>query len=1106
MHSTAVGGDWNDPATWEENLVPGSDDDVVITGPGTVFITGYNTSTHDACNNLTVMAGALLRHKTNSTRALDVFGTITNHGAITDTIVSGDLYIFAFGDIVNNGIWNNKRITMGGTVTQQISMGPGKYFGCADFIDNDNTSNIEVQSDIEFRNCDIDLNNAVLIMPVTKGGKLTILGGRITEAAITGNNGFLEMGDQAYLYENVSVSDVTLQGIVDVLVTTNILSGEIFVEGTLQNRINSSSSLQINGNITNGGIIQNTNNNFTLYITGDIYNNGTWQNSHTWLSGTGTHSLTQGPSGSFSGQNFYAEAGTGTITANSDIDFDGVNIDLNNSALIMPVTKGGKLTILGGRITEAAITGNDGFLEMGDEAYLYENVVVSDVTLQGIINVLGVTNILSGEILLEGTLQNRINGSSSLQINGNIFNEGIIQNTNNSFTLHITGNIYNNGTWQNTNTWLSGTGTHGISQGPAGSFSGQNLYAEAGTGKITAGSSIDLNGVNMDLNGTVLELDPAKGAGLSFTNGKLRDGIVYGNGNELSMDTDSYIESLTLHDFVLQGTVPVLTTGVTFEGNTIIEGTFKNYSASASVIFNGALTNNGTIENLINSLTLYVNGTFINTGSCTNWKIEFNSATDQEVACPGGGVIGARYIENTDPISKIIATDDLTFHTSIIDLNGGEIQMPLGKKFTLTGSSSQEGSLVDGTISGETFDYEGNEYAYIQNITFVPEVTLYGQVEVLSLVDFNGSLNNKGVLQLRSLSCTINASDRIINNGTIQDGTGNNLTINCQSHIINNGIWENYRTTLNGVDDQLIYLIAGKEITGEFRFDAMFTDPPYQWKWNGTNLNSADFTGETSDELIWEVPVSNNYYGYFGCQGAADTSRNILIRSGIIIDPVVQLQGPYNGIDMDTKLAVQGLIPLEQPFNMAPWNYNGDEEVPSIPTEIVDWVLVELRETNGGPETADENTIVMQRALLLRNDGRVVDPWNQTPEMKYDIEINDDIYMVIWHRNHLGVMSSTSIANLDSPAYYDFSESAEKAYGGTEALMDLGNGVFGMMGGDADYNQQITQQDKQGFWDPNAGMPCGYEPYDFTLDGQIDNRDKNQTWVKTLGKSTQVPE
>jgi hypothetical protein len=286
----------------------------------------------------------------------------------------------------------------------------------------------------------------------------------------------------------------------------------------------------------------------------------------------------------------------------------------------------------------------------------------------------------------------------------------------------------------------------------------------------------------------------------------------------------------------------------------------------------------------------------------------------------------------------------------------------------------------------------------------------------------------------------------------------------------------------------------------------MIEDPPYQWKWNGTNLNSSDFTGETSDMLVWNVPVSTDYYGYFGCEGAVDTSRNILIRSGIIVDPAIKLQGPYNGTDMDTDLAAQGLIPFEQPFNVAPWNYAGDETVTSVPPDIVDWVLVELRETTGGPETATADSIVMRRALMLRNDGRAVDPWNQTPELKYDIDLNDNIYMVIWHRNHLGVMSSVPISDGDSPAFYDFSESVDKAYGGADAQADLGNGVYGMMGGDADYSQTITEQDKLGFWTPNAGTQVNYQTYDFNLDGQIDNKDKDDTWAGNIGAESQVPE
>ncbi len=934
FHSISAGGEWTDTATWEENAVPSASDDVIITGPGEVYVVGYNASTHDECYNLTINPGALLRHKTNGTRGLDVFGTLLNNGTISDTTISGYVYIHTYGDIENNGIWNNRRLLFEGTGTQYVTCGSNNYFGCYEVNDNDNTSDIETLSDIEFRDSRIDLNNATLTLPVTKGGTLTILGGHISDAIIVGNFGNLVMDDISYINNNVTISDITLQGIVNINSNTNVMEGDIAVEGTLKNRTSSA----------------------TLYV------------------------------------------------------------------------------------------------------------------------------------------------------NGNLSNEGIIQNTNNYLTLHITGDIYNNGTWQNRNTWLSDTGNHSVTQGVSGSFAGQNFYAETGTGLITAYSTLDFNGVTVDLNGNTVYCDPVKGEGLNFTDGILMDGTVYGNNNELTMDIDSYLGNITIHDFVLTGTVPIFSHNVVFEGNMVVEGVLKNSGLSSNLTVNGPLTNNGTIENLSNYLNLYLNNDFINNGVCTNRKIIFNSSSDQQVSCLNNNIIVAREIANTDPAAKIIATDDLFFHTSIINLNGGEIQMPQGKIFSLTGTSSSVGRLYNGTISGESFDYEGNDEAYIQSFTFEPEVTFHGEIHVLTEVNFNGSFIIMDTIQLYGLGCTINTAGRIINNGVIQDGTGNHLTINCQDHIINNGTWTNYRTTLNGVDDQLIYLIAGKEITGDFRFNAMIDDPPHQWKWNGAILNSSDFTGETSNLLEWEVPVSTDYLGDFKCYGASDSSRAILIRSGIIIDPVVQLQGPYNGVDMDTELAAQSLIPLEQPFNVAPWNYTGDEVVTSIPSDIVDWILVELRETTGGPETATSDSIVMRRALLLRNDGRVVDPYHQTPELKYDIDLNDNIYMVIWHRNHLGVMSAVPISDGDSPAFYDFSESTAQAYGGTDALIDMGDGVYGMMGGDADYSQTITQQDKNGFWDPNVGLPCGYEPYDFTLDGQMDNQDKNQTWSKTLGAETQVPE
>ena len=456
--------------------------------------------------------------------------------------------------------------------------------------------------------------------------------------------------------------------------------------------------------------------------------------------------------------------------------------------------------------------------------------------------------------------------------------------------------------------------------------------------------------------------------------------------------------------------------------------------------------------------------------------------------------------------NKIIAGNNISFFGSTISLYD-TIVMQEGGKFSLTSEPGKTAFLYNGGVFiGGNFEYEGNDHAYLGDLTILPDVMFTGNIRIGSDIDFMGSIDVRDTLRNKNNThVDLNVAGRIVNNGHIADAGSWQLDIFCQGHIINNGTWANHQTELNGVDDQLIYLISAKEITCPVKFRSDITGANLQWKWNGAPLNSPDFTGENAIVLQWEVPVSTNYLGNFKCHSDSDSSRTILIRTGIIIDPLVQLQGPYNGTDMNTNLTQQGMIPLTQPFNMPPWNYGGDETVPSIPTGIVDWVLVELRETPGGPETATAATMVMRRALLLRNDGRIVDPWNQTPELKYDIDINENIYLVVWHRNHLGVMSSTSISDEDSPAYYDFSASAGQAYGGTLAQIDLGNEVYGMIGGDGFIDGQINNADKNDVWVPQAGS-TGYLMGDFNLDTQVNNSDKNDIWDPNGGMGSQVPD
>ena len=61
-----------------------------------------------------------------------------------------------------------------------------------------------------------------------------------------------------------------------------------------------------------------------------------------------------------------------------------------------------------------------------------------------------------------------------------------------------------------------------------------------------------------------------------------------------------------------------------------------------------------------------------------------------------------------------------------------------------------------------------------------------------------------------------------------------------------------------------------------------------------------------------------------------------------------------------------------------------------------------------------------------------------------------------------------------------------------------------MPGGDFDGDGDIYN-DVKAAWTTNAGS-MGYQSSDFTLDNQIDNKDKNDVWVENTSLESQVPE
>lgn len=222
-----------------------------------------------------------------------------------------------------------------------------------------------------------------------------------------------------------------------------------------------------------------------------------------------------------------------------------------------------------------------------------------------------------------------------------------------------------------------------------------------------------------------------------------------------------------------------------------------------------------------------------------------------------------------------------------------------------------------------------------------------------------------------------------------------------------------------------------------------------------------------------------------------------------IMDLKVFLEGAFNGTDMDTHLSDLNILPLIQPYDSEPWYYLGTETIPDSPdSEIVDWVLLELRDAPNASSAGSGTEIARQAALLLSN-GRVVGPDGDS-FVQFDVNYSQQLFLVIWHRNHLAIMSNIALTrNQDGIYNYDFTTSTSQAYG--DGQNNLGNDTFGMIGGNIFPDRTIEELYDLLFWILSAGK-SGYLNEDTNLDGEVNNLDKNDFWVPNIGKEMQFSE
>ena len=103
----------------------------------------------------------------------------------------------------------------------------------------------------------------------------------------------------------------------------------------------------------------------------------------------------------------------------------------------------------------------------------------------------------------------------------------------------------------------------------------------------------------------------------------------------------------------------------------------------------------------------------------------------------------------------------------------------------------------------------------------------------------------------------------------------------------------------------------------------------------------------------------------------------------------------------------------------------------------------------------------------------------------------DSFYVVVWHRNHLGIMSAlpVGVTSSNCTAVYDFTGSETAAYSMSQnGQTRLFNGRYGMIVGDSNIDGIVNAADRVAV--RNMTGQTGYLSEDLSMDGIVNAYDR----------------
>ncbi len=207
------------------------------------------------------------------------------------------------------------------------------------------------------------------------------------------------------------------------------------------------------------------------------------------------------------------------------------------------------------------------------------------------------------------------------------------------------------------------------------------------------------------------------------------------------------------------------------------------------------------------------------------------------------------------------------------------------------------------------------------------------------------------------------------------------------------------------------------------------------------------------------------------------------------------LQGPYvTGGSMNHALT--SVLPLVSPYNAN----HSVAVLPNVsPRYIVDWVYVQLRATSTGANAQSQSAFLLNDGTIAGLDGSTTLAFTYTGQTSY--------YVIVQHRNHLGIMSAAAhdFAVVPASAPLIDLSAPDSVWGGNSTGVTLIEpGILAMYSGDADHDESVSPSDLNLYWRIQTGL-SGYRSADFNLDSAVAPTDLNLCWRLNTGLQSQIP-